>query len=333
MKTEVSLPPPPLLLAHRRRGIVLGAFFLILLLAGAGISDPYTANLLIITLLFAGLAQSWNLLGGWCGQISLGHALYFGLGAYLTTLGRLAHFPTLTVLPAAAGLGGLAALLIGLPVFRFSGHHYAIATLVIAEAFYLLFLNWDGVGAASGLFVSYQGESWLDLSFRTSKFPYFLATWLYAAGVTGLAWALAAARLGYDWQAVREDPFAAESLGIGVHRAKLKAALLSGACTALGGGLYAAYVNYVDPDSVMASRLSIEIALPAVMGGVGTLWGPLLGAAVEVPVSEFSRSYMGGSGQGFDFMVYGGLIMAIALFRPEGLISVFTGLRRRGRPS
>jgi branched-chain amino acid transport system permease protein len=326
-----ALSAPPLLLAHRRRGLALAGFFLLLLLGGAGVSDPYTANLLIIALLFAGLAQSWNLLGGFCGQISLGHALYFGLGAYLTTLARLDHIPTLAALPAAALVGGIAAVLIGLPVFRLTGHHYAIATLVIAEAVYLLFLNWDWVGAASGLFVSYQGESWLDLSFRTSKFPYLLAMLLYAGGITALAWALSAARLGYDWRAVRDDPAAAASLGVGVHQVKLLAALLSGAGTALGGGLYAAYVNYVDPDSVMASRLSIEIALPAVMGGVGTLWGPLIGAAVEVPVSEFSRSYMGGSGQGFDLMVYGGLIMAIALFRPEGLAGLFAGLRRRGR--
>lgn len=330
MKRETPLP---LLAAHRRRGLALAAFFLVLLPVGAAISDPYTANLLIITLLFAGLAQSWNLLGGFCGQISLGHALYFGLGAYVTTLCRLAHIPTLAALPEAFLLGGAAAFLIGLPVFRFSGHHYAIATLVIAEALYLLFLNWDWVGAASGLFISYQGESWADLSFRTGKFPYFLATLLYAGGVSALAWGLSASRLGYDWQAVREDPVAAASLGIGVHRAKLRAALLSGGFTALGGGLYAAYVNYVDPDSVMASRLSIEIALPAVMGGVGTLWGPLIGAAVEVPVSEFSRSYMGGSGQGFDLMVYGGLIVAIALFRPEGLAGLFAGFRRRGRPA
>ncbi|GAC1347741.1 MAG: branched-chain amino acid ABC transporter permease [Acetobacteraceae bacterium] len=318
------------ILRRRRREARVG----LLVLAGLAVlpllvRDVYTQNLIIITVLFAGLSQAWNVLGGYCGQISLGHALYLGIGAYVSTMLFVhAGVPPTVGMFAGGAVAGVGALLVGWPCFRLSGHYYAIATVVVGEIGYLLFLNWDFVGAATGIYVPFKGESLIDLQFRTTKLPFhylvlaFAAvTWIVAFVIEGRAW-------GYSWRAVRDDVVAARSLGVRVFPSKMAAAAISGFLTGMGGAIYAQYVGYIDPDSILAGPLSILIALPAVLGGVGTLWGPLVGAAVLIPLSELTRSYLGGSGQGVDLMIYGGLIVAVALARPEGLVSLL-GVRAR----
>jgi branched-chain amino acid transport system permease protein len=127
---------------------------------------------------------------------------------------------------------------------------------------------------------------------------------------------------------VKDDVIAARSLAVRAFRSKMVATAISGFLTGAGGAIYAQYVGYIDPDSVMALSLSILISLPAVLGGVGTLWGPIVGAAVLIPLSEVSRSYLGGSGRGVDLMIYGGLIVLVALLRPQGLVSLL-GIKAR----
>ncbi len=319
----------------RRRRELLAGLGLLLLLAPLPllVRDVYTQNLVIITLLFAGLAQAWNILGGYCGQISLGHALYFGIGGYTSTLLFVnAGIPPTIGLFAGGLVGGAAALLVGWPCFRFSGHYFAIATVVVGEVGYLLFLNWDWAGGASGVYVPFGGESWANLQFRTSKLPFHPLALGFAALAWGAAWLIEGSRWGFAWRAVRDDAVAARSLGVRAFPSKMAAAGISGFLTGMGGAIYAQYVGYIDPDSTLAGHLSILIALPAVLGGVGTLFGPLLGAAVLIPVSELTRSFLGGGGRGVDLMIYGGLIVAVALARPAGLISLFSGREgRRGR--
>ncbi len=173
---------------RRRREAVGGAAVLVALaLLPLPIRDVYTQNLIIITVLFAGLAQAWNILGGYCGQISLGHALYLGIGAYVSTM-LFVHggVPPTAGMFAGGAVAGLCALLVGWPCFRLSGHYYAIATVVVGEIGYLLFLNWDWVGAATGIYVPFRGESLIQLQFRTNKLPFHY-----------LALAFAARRLGH----------------------------------------------------------------------------------------------------------------------------------------
>ena len=183
----------------------------------------------------------------------------------------------------------------GWPCFRLSGHYYAIATVVVGEIGYLLFLNWDWVGAASGIYIPLGAESIVNLQFRTSKLPFHFVVLAFAAVTWVAAWLIEGSRWGFSWRAVRDDVTAARSLAVRVFPSKMAAAAISGGLTGMGGAIYAQYVGYIDPDSVLAGHWSILIALPAVLGGVGTLWGPLLGAAVLIPVSELSRSYLGGS--------------------------------------
>ena len=324
-----SAPPPNPITRRRRIELLTGAVVLaVLAVLPLPIHDPYTRNLIILTILYAGLSQAWNILGGYCGQISLGHGLYFGIGAYVSTLlfVRAGLPPTFGMLVAGL-VGGAVALLVGWPCFRLSGHYYAIATIVVAEIGYQLFLNWDFVGAATGVYVPFHGQNWLELQFRTTKLPFHYVTLVFAALTWVAAWLVEGSRWGYAWRAVRDDVVAARSLAVRVFPSKMAAAAISGCFTGIGGAIYAQYVGYIDPDSVLASSFSILIALPAVLGGVGTLWGPLVGAAVLIPTSELTRSYLGGAG-GVDLMIYGGLIVLVALLRPAGLVSLF-GVRSR----
>jgi branched-chain amino acid transport system permease protein len=307
------------ILRRRRRELWTGlVVLLILIVLPLPIHDVYTRNLIIITLLFAGLAQAWNILGGYCGQISLGHALYFGVGGYVSSLlyVRLGIPPTLGMF--AAGL--------------VAGHYYAIATVVVGEIGYLLFLNWDFVGGATGVYIPFNGDSWIALQFRTQKLPYHYVALAFVAATWIAAWVIEGSRWGFSWRAVKDDVVAARSLGVRIFRSKMAAAAISGFFTGVGGAIYAQYVGYIDPDSVLAGNFSILIALPAVLGGVGTLWGPILGAALLTPLSELSRSYLGGSGSGVDLMLYGGIIVVVALARPQGLISLLGPRRRKEVP-
>jgi branched-chain amino acid transport system permease protein len=322
------------ILRRRRRELWTGlVVLLILIVLPLPIHDVYTRNLIIITLLFAGLAQAWNILGGYCGQISLGHALYFGVGGYVSSLlyVRLGIPPTLGMFAAGLVAGALA-LVVGWPCFRLSGHYYAIATVVVGEIGYLLFLNWDFVGGATGVYIPFNGDSWIALQFRTQKLPYHYVALAFVAATWIAAWVIEGSRWGFSWRAVKDDVVAARSLGVRIFRSKMAAAAISGFFTGVGGAIYAQYVGYIDPDSVLAGNFSILIALPAVLGGVGTLWGPILGAALLTPLSELSRSYLGGSGSGVDLMLYGGIIVVVALARPQGLISLLGPRRRKEVP-
>jgi branched-chain amino acid transport system permease protein len=319
--------------AKRRRRQLIVAVCLVALIAFVPLQvrDVYVQNILILTLMYAALSQSWNILGGYCGQISLGHALYFGVGAYASTL----LFTKFGVLPWFGMLGGgllsaLIAIALGYPCFRLSGHYFVIATIVIAETAYLLILNWDWAGAALGIDVPVRHDSWLAFQFARSKLPYFYFA-LALAAVTWLAtWVLEESKWGYWWRAVKDSPAAAESLGVVVFHSKMAAAAVSAFFTSIGGSFYAQFVSYIDPGSVMSFNFSLLMALPAVLGGIGTLWGPALGAAILIPISELTRSYVGGSGRGIDLIVYGTIIIVIALLRPEGLVGLFARRPRSG---
>ncbi|MCB9998909.1 MAG: branched-chain amino acid ABC transporter permease [Methylobacteriaceae bacterium] len=296
------------------------------------VKDVYIQNMLVLTLMYAALSQSWNILSGYCGQISLGHALYFGLGAYATLL----LFTKFGVLPwfgmiAGGVIAAAVAAAVGYPCFRLKGHYFVIATIVIAEAGLLLMLNWDWAGAAMGIEVPVRGDSWAKFQFARSKLPYFYFALGLALVAWIVTWKIEDSRWGYWWRAVKDNAEAAESLGVVVFRSKMAAAAVSAFLTAVGGGFYAQFVSYIDPESVMSFQFSLLMALPAVLGGIGTLWGPAVGAAILIPITEVTRSYAGGTGKGFDLIVYGLLVMGIALGRPEGIVGAPLRARKRAK--
>lgn len=315
--------------ARRRQLMTAAVVFALIALVPRFVSDVYMMNVLILTLLFAALSQSWNLLGGYCGQVSLGHALYFGIGAYATSI----LYVKFGITPWGGLLAGgiiaaLIALALGYPCFRLKGHYFSIATIVIAEIGLLLFHNWDYAGAALGIQWPFTPDSWWTLQFARDKAPYFY----FALGLFAVTWlvtfSIVESKWGYWWRAVKDSAEAAESLGVTIFHSKMAAAAISAFFTAVGGGFYAAFVSYIDPDSVMHFRFSLLMALPAVLGGVGSLWGPAIGALILIPLAELTRSYLGGSGSGLDLVIYGGLIMIVSLTRPEGILSIIKPVKR-----
>jgi len=308
---------------------------LILIAAGALLilpqflaARPFELRIITLVLLFALMGQGWNVLGGYAGQVSIGHGLYFGLGAYTTALLaiRFGVDPWLGLL-AGTALPAICGVLVGIPCFRLRGHYFVIATLVVAESVFQIFTVWEWVGSAVGLEMPVRRDGWASFQFHRDKTPYYYIALAMLILVTAGLWWLSRSRIGFILRAIRDDEDAVRSLGFAPQRYKALAMGISAAILGSAGVFHAQYVLFVDPFSVLGLHISILVALFAIVGGVGTLMGPILGAAILVPMSEYSRVYFSGSGRNIDLLIYGFLIMVIAVFRPDGLI----GLLRQPR--
>ncbi len=284
---------------------------------------PFPQHIMIMIFLYATLAQSWNIVGGYAGQCSFGHAVFFGCGAYTSSI-LLIKFginPWIGLVAGAVLAVGLA-LLIGLPVFRLAGHYFAIATIAIGEMAQIAMVNWQGGGGANGIYLPTLPEGIINFEFHDTKVPYYyialgiMAVTFYAVHRIERSW------IGYYLQAIKGDLDGSRALGINVARYKSIALAISAFFTAVAGTFYAQYVLFIDPDSVLPLMLSVLMALVAILGGVGTLWGPFVGAMVLIPLSEFTRTYLGGGGSAVDLMIYGFLIVLIARFQPTGLMGL-----------
>jgi branched-chain amino acid transport system permease protein len=293
----------------------------------------FSHHVMILILLYALMAQSWNVLAGLSGQISLGHAIFFGIGAYSSTVlfAKYSITPWVGLLVGML-LSALAAIAIGVPTLRLRGHYFAIATLLIGTSVQIVFQRWDWVGAASGLYVPINRTApWFYLQFHSSKVPYYYLALGAAAAGYFLVWKLRRSRWGFRLQALRDEPDAAASLGIAIARHKVLAFVISGAMMSVAGTFYGQYVLVLDPERLFSTDISIIVLLMTVLGGSGTLWGPALGAAILVPLSEYSRIWFGGTGRTIDLIVYGILILAVCMWRPSGILSIFEErIRRRG---
>ncbi|WP_424139170.1 branched-chain amino acid ABC transporter permease [Roseomonas chloroacetimidivorans] len=286
--------------------------------------QAFELRLLTLIFLYALLGQGWNVLGGFAGQTSIGHGMFFGLGAYTATLLAVRFDVNAWI---GMGAGALAAaivgVLIGLPCFRLKGHYFVIATLVVAEILYQLAAAWPFVGGASGLSLPIKPAGFLHFQFHRDRIPYYQIALAMLAAVTLFAWCLRESRLGFILRAIRDDEDAARSLGFASQRCKLIAMAMSAAITGAGGVFYAQYVLFIDPASVLSSAQSVLIALIPIFGGIGTIAGPLVGAAVLMALSEYARIWFSGTGRNVDLLIYGLLIMVVAVYRPDGVTSLF----------
>ena len=291
---------------------------------------PHPLHILIMICLYATLAQAWNILGGYAGQISLGNAVFFGVGAYTSTI-LMTKFGLSPWLGMPVGMlaAVVLSLMIGYPCFRLGGHYFAIATIAVGEIVQTVFINWREVGGASGIHLPLLPEAFVNFQFHTSKLPYYYIVLGMMIVAFACALAVERSRLGYYFRAIKGDPLAARALGVSITRYKLYAIAISAALTAMAGTFYAQYILVIDPESVLPLSLSVLICLVAVLGGVGTIWGPLLGALVLIPLSEITRSQLGGSGNTLDLVLYGGLIVLISVFQPNGLVALGNRSRRR----
>ncbi|MEO6269396.1 MAG: branched-chain amino acid ABC transporter permease [Lautropia sp.] len=293
---------------------------------------PFQQRLGALVLLYAIAASGWNILGGYAGQMSIGHVVFFGCGAY----GALSVFHHLG-LPPIAGLpiGVLASVLIaaviGVPTLRLSGHYFSMATIAVAELVRLIVTNTEFLGAAVGLSGPTVPRTVLDMSF-TSSLPYYYLFMAVLVGTLAMTWWMENSRMGYYLRAIKDSERAARSLGVAAGRYKLWAYMLSAAVTAVAGSLYATMFGFVDPDSGLGILTSVKMLIMAALGGAGYLFGPLVGAAILVPLEEISNNVFGGAGGGITFVIYGAIIMLLARFQPGGLLELIHRRRRR-RPA
>jgi branched-chain amino acid transport system permease protein len=311
--------------AGERRAAVPAGYFVafgivgVLVLLPHMITTPYYLHLLIMVLLYAGLSSAWNLNGGFAGQLSLGHAGFFGIGAYASTLLFL-NFGLSPWLGMFVGmlLAVIAGAAIGYPCFRLRGPFFALATLAFGEVLRVVSISWRELT---------EGSNGLSIPFRPGfknmmwqgKGMFFYVILVYALVAVGIAWKIERSRLGYYLIALKEDDAAARMLGIDTTRCKLYATLISAALTSVGGVFYAQYIGFIEPYSVFDVNQSVQFALISIIGGLGTVFGPVLGAFIMIPLSEMLRAAFGGAARGFHLVLYGLILMAVVMLLPQGL--------------
>ena len=281
----------------------------------------YALEVLISVLFFGYLGACWNILGGYGGQFSFGHAAFFGLGAYTSTLLFL-HWGVSPWLGMLAG-GALAAafgLFAGYLSFRYGlrGPYFSLVTLAFAEMLRVVAVNWKAVGSSLGLVVPNRGSA-PALFLFADKLPYYYVILAMAVAALFITRLVERARMGYALAAIRENEDAAEAAGVDALSTKLRAMALSSFLTALGGTFYAQYFSYIDPSLTFGPAISIGGLLPAIVGGAGTVAGPLLGSFVLTPISEVTRALLRGRA-GADIMLYGLVLILVISFLPNGLV-------------
>jgi len=297
-------------------------------------SSPFYRDIGVTFLLAAISASAWNIVGGYAGQVSVGHSMFFGLGAYTPLLFyTLFGWSPLAGIPVGIVLSVALAVVIGTPTFRLTGHYFSMATIAVAELIRIFVGTWDLVGAAIGLQGPAVARGWWDLTFR-SELPYYYIFLAVLAVVLLTTATIERRRFGFYLRAIKASERAARSLGVPVRRTKLQALALSAAFTSVAGSLYACKTGFIDPDSGFGILVSVQMVIVAALGGAGLLFGPLLGAAILIPLQTATNTWFGGGGSGLTYILYGGIIVLIARFEPGGLFELWHRVRAmRRRPA
>jgi branched-chain amino acid transport system permease protein len=322
-----------------RGGLVLLAVLLVLLLAAPAFASDYLLSVLILILYFAFTGQAWNVMMGFAGQLSLGHALYVGIGAYATAA-LFIHYriPPWIGLAAAVPLAAACGAVIGFLAFRFrvAGAYFAILTIAFSEFARIGFDHFGWVGASSGLFLPVAQYTQNDLwQLRGKPVMFYYLILVMTVLVFVLCRALLGSRLGYFWQAIREDEEAARAVGIATFRYKMIAVTISAGLTSFAGVFYAFYYNNLFPEQVFSIGRSIEIILGPIIGGIGTLFGPILGAFLLTGLAETMTEILTRAGvdvPGAKQVFYGICLLLVVVVMPDGVwpwLSRKLGLEKR----
>ena len=309
-----------------RRGLASLAVLLVALLAAPWLANDYLITVLIIILYFAYTGQAWNVMMGFAGQLSLGHAIYVGLGAYAAAA-LYVHYgigPWIGLV-AAIVIAMLCGAIIGFLAFRFGvgGVYFAILTIAFAEFARIGFDHFSWVGGSSGFFLPVANYSRNDLwNLRGNPTMFYYVMLVLTAAAFVLCHALLKSRVGYYWQAIREDEAAARSLGINTFRYKMYAVVISAGMTAVAGVFFAFYYNNLFPEQIFHISRSIEIILGPIIGGVGTLFGPIIGAFLLTGLSEAMQELL--ARLGFDVpgakqVFYGVCLLLVVMALPDGV--------------
>jgi len=313
-----------------RQLAILIALFALIALLPLFVHSDYLVNIAIMTLYGALLGQAWNILGGYGGQFSFGHAAFFGTGAYTAAVFQVQLGINPWIGLAAGGLLAVAvAAFVGFSTFRYGlrGSYFALVTLAFAEVLRILSNSVPFTGAGVGILIPLK-HGIASLQFA-SKSGYFFLVWAMALAAFLVVWWMGHSRFGASLMAVRDNEDAARALGVDAFRVKMGAIMLSGLFSGLGGVFYAQYFLYLDPYIAYGPANSVESLLVPIIGGLGTLFGPLLGAAALHAIAQGTNELIGDV-PGISLALYGALLVAMVLFLPRGLASFsLRGLRQR----
>ncbi len=317
-----------------KKYLLLAGLIIVLLLVPMMVTRPYYLHVIIMCLLWAYLASSWNIVGGFAGQLSLGHGIYTATGAYITMM----LFNTYGLSPwlglfIGGGAAVLISVIIGYPTFGLRGAYYALATVAISEGIVVLInstqeLGPFRVGGAEGLIVKMVGDSAAALQF-SSKMPYYYIILFMLFLVIAVSYWIKNSKLGYYLIALKEDEDAAAAMGINVRKSKLMAAMLSAFLTALGGVFYAVLIRYLEPNAIAGGSMSTQMVFLSIVGGSGTVLGPVIGGIILSLVSEIIRFYLGGQLMGLHLFIYGMIVLLVIIYQPKGIIAMFERLLQR----
>ncbi len=310
--------------------LALGALASVLLALPLVVKDSFTIDICIRVLLFSFIGVAWNLIGGYAKQLSLGHAAFFGLGAYTSTILQIDFGISPWIGMICGGfVAALASLPIGWVCFRLRGPYFAIATIATAQVLMLIFLKFrDLAWGAEGTTIPNLGNAPLMMQFEGKPAYYYIVLSLLALGL-GITYRIERSWIGYYLVAIGEDEDAAEAIGIDAPRIKRDIYFISAFLTALAGTFYTQYIYFIDPNTAFNFNVSIEAALVSIVGGVGTLWGPVIGTVLLEATSALLQSWLGSSTGGVQLTVYSLILMAVILWRPTGIIGFITEMYQR----
>ncbi|MGD1153954.1 MAG: branched-chain amino acid ABC transporter permease [Syntrophales bacterium] len=306
------------------------AVLVLLLIFPLVVTQIFPLQVMILVFMYAMLGVAWNIMGGYAGMFSFGQAAFFGIGAYTSSFLLMTFHVNPWIGLIAGGLvAALVAAAIGYPCSNLRGHYFAIASIAFAEIVRVHFNNWTLVNAAEGISLPMLDESFINFMFHNSKVPYYYIMLAFLILALVVCYFVATSKMGYYFRAIRESHDVAEVLGVNVVRYRLIAIMISAFLSAMAGTFYAQYVLYIDPESVMLLAISIQIVLLSMLGGAGSIMGPVIGAAVLIPIAEVTRVWLGHRGTGVDMLIYGFLITIISVYQPQGVWGLLSRIGNR----
>jgi branched-chain amino acid transport system permease protein len=310
-------------------GIVV---LILLILFPLVFQKPFPQHVMILVFMFGMMAVAWNIMGGYAGMFSFGQVAFFGIGAYTSSFLLITyHINPWLGLVVGGLIAALVAAAIGYPCSNLRGHYFAIASIAFGEIVRTHFNNWKLVGAAEGMTLPMLEESFENFMFHSSKLPYYYIMLAFLIISLVVCYIVATSKMGYYFRAIKESHDVAKVLGINVVWYRLIAIMISAFLTAMAGTFYAQYVLYLDPESVLILPISIQIVLISMLGGAGSIMGPVIGAAILMPVSEITRVMLGHKGTGIDMIIYGALITLISVYQPKGVWGLFSNIGKRAK--
>ena len=287
-------------------------------------------------LMFSLYGMGWNTIGGYGGQVDLGKAQYVGIGAYTTAVMLIRwDIPFWISMPTGVCLSVGWSFIIGYPLFRLKGHYFAIATIATSLVLKDLFEVWNFVGAARGLEISpikYPPPDFWRLIFKDDVYYYYVILFFFLIGILFINW-FRKSRLGFQLRSIKDNEEVARSLGVNVRWAKVKTYAIATGFVSVVGSFHACYIKNIEPEDTMSLSISILIALMAMLGGAGSLWGPIIGAGILIPLKSYLKEWLGATAGlvGIDLIIYALIIMIVSAFEPRGIWGIVEKNRRRKR--